>query len=310
MKFFSKNKFGTGIEISVENIILAHVCEREKVCPVVNLSCCAIAPGLIRPLFKKPHIIDENAFIYNVKKIFKKNMIDSVKIALPDICFKVFIKKFKALPEKKKEIREMVMWSISDCFSIPMEELRISWKNMGKDNENQYIFIIVLAMDIVLEQYERLFKKCGIAITMITSVGLSRYNFFAHTIPFPGNNIFLGIFHESMTVFAFSDGIPVFYKVIKKGVISDQKISTMEEMDMLLNLFLSDNPDFDIDRFFIASRVKSDHFMEQLLQEINPAEFEILNEKDVVIFDKSFRTQGQQTDLSMYIGALGVAGRN
>ena len=201
----------------------------------------------------------------------------------------------------------MVVWSIADSLSIPVQELRISWENMGKNSENYYVFLIVLCMNNVLEQYERLIKKSGGSAVLLAPVGLNRFNFYAEKIPEIGNNFYLSLFDDSLTAFVFSNGIPIFYKVIKKGLISDKGASAVEDMDMLLQYFFTKYPDFDIDKFFIASHIKSDLQIEQLLEDINPVEFKIIDEAKLVHFDQVFKASSGHKPLSFYSSALGTA---
>ncbi len=307
MKFFQANYLKAGVEILAERIILALIVKKGKTCSIRHLSNITLAPDIIRPLFKKENILDEKMFVKYMKKILKKLKTKSIGVALPDACFKVFIKKYKELPKKDHEIKEMVLWSISSSLGVPVEELRISWENMGKNHENQYVFIVVVGMKSVLKQYERVLKRSGVSTVMLAPVGLNRFNFYAEKISGVGNNFYLSLFDDSLTAFVFSDGIPIFYKVIKKGLISGRGVSAVEDMDMLLHYFFSKHLDFDIDKFFIASRIKSDQHMEQLLEDISPVEFTIINENKIVHFDKMFKVPSGHTPLSLYSSALGTA---
>ncbi len=307
MKHFSVSQVKTGIEILGEKIILAQVIKKRNLCSVQNLSNVIVAPNVIKPLFKKENILDEKVFIHCMKKGLKKIKTKSIGVSLPDACFKVLIKKFRELPAKEQEIKDMVMWSIADSLSIPVQELRISWENMGKNSENYYVFLIVLGMNNVLEQYERIIKKSGGSTVLLAPVGLNRFNFYAEKIPEIGNNFYLSLFDDSLTAFVFSNGIPIFYKVIKKGLISGKGASAVEDMDMLLQYFFTKCPDFDIDKFFIASHIKSDFQIEQLLEDINPVEFIIIDETKLTHFDQAFKARSGNKPLSFYSSALGTA---
>lgn len=307
MKFFPVNQLKTGVEILAERIILAQVEKKGKLCSVQHLSNLNIAPNVIKPLFKKENILDEKIFIHCMRKSLKKAKTKLMGVSLPDACFKVFIKQFRELPGKEKEIKDMIIWSIADSLSIPVDELRISWENMGKNSENYYVFLIVLGMNNVLEQYERVIKKSGASAVLLAPVGLNRFNFYAEKIPAIGNNFFLSLFDDSLTAFVFSNSIPIFYKVIKKGLISGRGASAVVDMDMLLQYFFTKYPDIDIDKFFIASHIKSDLQIEQLLDDINPVEFIIIDETELVHFDQTFKERLGHKPLSFYSSAIGTA---
>ena len=307
MKYFQVSQIYTGIEILTEKIILAQITRKGKSSSIQKLSQSKVAPNILKPLFKKENILDEKAFVHCMRKSLKKMKIKSLGVSLPDACFKVFIKKFRELPAKEHEIKDMVVWSIADSLSIPVDELRISWENLGKNSENYYVFLIVIGMNNVLEQYERLIKKSASSSVLLAPVGLNRFNFYAEKIPAIGNNFYLSLFDDSLTAFAFLNGIPIFYKVIKKGLISGKGASAVEDMDMLLQYFFTKYPDFDIDKFFIASHIKSDLQIEQLLEDINPVEFVIIDENELAHFDQTFKAKSRGDSLSFYSSALGTA---
>ncbi|MCK5099638.1 MAG: hypothetical protein KAR45_16130 [Desulfobacteraceae bacterium] len=307
MKYFPVSLVKTGIEISAEQIIMTQIIKKGNLCSIQHLSNVTFAPGVIKPLFKKKNILNEKAFVNNMKKSLKGIRSKLIGVALPDACFKVFIKKFKEVPEKKHEINDMVMWSISESLSIPVEELRVSWDYMGKNKKKYYVFLIVLGMKTILEQYGQVLKKSGVLSVMFAPAGLNRFNFYAEKVPEIGNNVYLSLFDDSLTAFVFSNGIPIFYKVVKKGLISNKRSSAIEEMYILLQYFHIEYPDFIIDKFFIASNIKSDFQMGQLLKGSNPVEFTIINEDKLVYFDKIFKPRSEHRSLSFYSSALGTA---
>lgn len=307
MKYFSVNKLKTGLEISAEKIILAQIIKKEKLCSIQRLSNVPLTPNLIKPLFKKKNILNEKIFIKYIKKSLKDIKTKIIGVALPDACFKVYIKKFNELPRKEDEIKDMVMWSISDSLDIPVEELRISWENMGKNNENYYVFLIVLGMNKIFEQYEQVLWTCGVFPIMIAPTGLNRFNFYAEKVLETGNIVYLSLFDDSLTAFVFSSGLPVFYKVVKKGLISGERASAIEDVAMLLQFFHTEYPDFIIDKFFIASHIKSDFQVDQLLKGSESVEFTIIDETKLVHFDQIFKARSVHGSLPFYSGALGAA---
>ena len=195
MKYFKTSRLKIGVEVLAEKIILAQIEKKGKSCIVQQLSHSIVAPNILKPLFKKENILDEKAFVQCMRKSLKKVKAKLIGVSLPDACFKVFIKKFRELPTKEHEIKDMVVWSIADSLSIPVDELRISWENMGKNSENYYVFLIVLGMNTVLEQYERVIKKSGAIAVLLAPVGLNRFNFYAEKITEIGNNFYLCLFN-------------------------------------------------------------------------------------------------------------------
>jgi len=328
MKFFPIKRLKAGVEISSDKIISALIFKKGNVFSIQKLSDVKILPDTIKPSFKKENIINPEAFQDALKKTFYNINFKKINVALPDSSVKVLIRKFAELPKDPREINEMVQWDISSSLHLSVEELRVSWHNMGKNPDNQHVFLVALGLEKVMFQYEEAFKKIDLLPVMLSPAGLTQFNFYSKSLPEKGNVAYLGLFDDFLNIFVFSNGIPVFYKMIKKGLLTgDDGASAINDVDLLIQYYNGENPDIGIEKFFVASHIKSDMLIEHILQDVsslasniksdmlvehmlqngNHLDFTLIDEREFIEFDKRFKLDFKNKPLPFYTTVLGAA---
>ena len=307
MKFIPGIRLKAGIEILSENIKSAVLLKNKNGFFIQKLSHVNLPEDTIKPSFKMENIINPKAFDACLKKSHKEIGLKKIGISLPDACVKILIKEFKEVPKGSRDIHEMVLWTISSSLKIPIEELRVSWKNMGRNSENKYVFFISLGLDPVLVQYEEAFKKTGFFPLRLAPGGLNRFNFYCERLPQKGCVAFWGLFDAFLQIFVFVDGIPIFYRIIKKGLLSINNTSAIDDINLVIQYFYAENPDLKIDSLHIASHLKSEVQIQQILQGMSSLEFKMMDEKQLMEFEKSSHPTTQGMSLAFYTGALGAA---
>lgn len=307
MKFFPIKRLNAGIEISSDKIRTALIFQKGDIVSIKDLYAIDLMPETIIPSFRKENIVNIELFQDSLKKIRKKINLKKINVSLPDASVKVFIRKFSELPKGIDQINEMILWDISSSLNIAAEQLRVSWKHMGKNSDYNHVFLVVLSLEKILNQYETAFKKVDFSPVMLTPSRLNQFNFYSKIIPEMGCIAYLCLFDDFLNIFVFSDNIPIFYKMIKKGLLSDNGSSAINDVDLLIQYYNSENPDLEIENFFIASHIKSDLQMEQVLQDINPIDFTIIDERKLIKFDDNFKDDNEDQPLHFYTAALGVA---
>ena len=327
MPFFSIKKLKAGIEISSEKITSALIFKKGNISSIKKLSDVKLLPNTIKPSFTQENIINADAFQNALKQTCHDTNIKKFGVALPDACVKILIRKFSQIPEEPHEITDMLLWNISSTLHLPVDQLRLSWEMMGKTPDSNHIFLIALGLEKIMMQYEDVFKKIGVSPVMIAPAGLNQFNFYAKYLPDKGNIAYLGLFDEFLNIFVFSDGIPVFYKMIKKGLLDNDSTSAINDVDLLIQYYNNENPDLEIERFFVASNIKSDMLIQHILQDVsqigshiksdmlmehmlqdgNNIDFTIIDERKLIEFDKKFKIDFKNNPLPFYTTALGAA---
>lgn len=307
MKFFPSNSLKTGIEISQGNIKSALLLKKKEGIFIRTLSLVNIPEETLKPSFKMENIIDEKAFHSCLKKCRKEIEFKKAGVALPDASIKVLIKEFNDLPKGAREINELILWTVSSSLHLDVDQIRVSWKSMGRNLENKHVFLIALGMDDVLAQYEKAFKRAGITAEVLAPAGLNQFDFYSAILPQKGRIAYLGLFNDFLNIFVFDGGIPIFYKLIKKGFLNKKHSSAIEDIDLLIQYFFTENPDFEIERFYIASHMKSVVQVQLILQDMGQAEFTLMDEEQFIDFETSSTANAGPMPLPFYSGAFGAA---
>ncbi len=290
-----------------DNIKSAVIFKKRNKFSITQLSDIKMPVQTLKPSFKQENIINLESFHDCLEKTCREIKMKKIGVALPDSCVKVLVKTYKVLPKDISKIDEMVSWDISSSLKLSASELRIGWQKMGKNSENLHVLLIVLGMEKIIAQYEQVFKAVGVLPLMLTPAGLNQFNFYSSILPLKGTVAYLGLFDDFLNLFVFSDNVPRFYKMIKKGLLSNDETSAVNDVDLLIQYYNSENPDIEIEHFFIASNTKSQIQIKYILQDINSAEFTIIDEKQLISFNKSFKLDHNYNPLPFYTSVIGAA---
>ncbi len=307
MSFFPIKRLFAGVELASDNIKSAVIFKKGNKFSITQLSDVKMPAQTLKPSFKQENIINLESFHDCLEKTCRKIKVKKIGVALPDSCVKVLVKTYKALPKEISKIDEMVSWDIASSLKLSASELRIGWERMGKNSDNAHVLLIVLGMENIIVQYEEAFKKYGVSPLMLTPAGLNQFNFYSSILPSKGTVAYLGLFDDFLNLFVFNDNVPIFYKMIKKGLLSNDETSAVNDVDLLIQYYNSENPDLEIEIFFIASNTKSQIQIKYILQDINAAEFTIMDEKKLISFDKSFELDHNYNPLPFYTSVIGAA---
>lgn len=300
-------KVKTGLEISADEIKAISLFKKGGKKILNNIISINIPPGAIKPSFKQENILDEKAVQDCLEKVRADINSNRASVALPDSSVKVLIQKFRDLPVEDHEIDKMVNWNVSSILKIPAEEFRISWEYMGIGADNQQILLVVLGIDRVLDQYEKIFKRAGIRPLRLIPAGLSQFNFYSHLLPESGTIAFLRLFDDVLSLFVFVDHIPVLYKTVKKGLLGDDEASAINDVDFLMQYYKSEHPDFPVDNFYISSPIKSSDKLKRILSDIQDSGVEILEEEKLIDLNKLSEKPVNKESLPFYSAVIGAA---
>jgi hypothetical protein len=284
MGFAFREKTYAGIEISEDRIRAATVIGKVGGVSIQHLETVKISTKILTPAFKHLNVKDVEALSVSLKKACPRTRSGKIHVALPDACVKVLIQKISDLPKDFRDIGRMLVWRIATTYGIPEQELRISWENWGKDSDNRYVFLVAVGMERVLAQYEAVFKAGGMRPVFLAPAGLARFNFYASSLPETGVMAYLGLFDEVITLFVFLNGLPLFYRIIRKGMLRKDGGSAINDVDLLIHYYNSEFPENEIEKFFIASYIKSENLMEQVFENVRNIDFIILDETQLIHF--------------------------
>jgi len=296
MVFWARQKVRAGIAISGDTIRSAVVGKNGRRLFVKDLSSVKIMPNIVKPSFKNDNIPEPEAFHKCLQQISTSVSGKNVHVALPDACIKLFIWQFTQVPADRADIHNMILWRAARTYDIPGETLRISWESMGKTAENQHVFLVAMGMEAVIARYEAALKAAGIIPKLLEPAGLSQFNFYSDMIPETGTVAYLGLFDEYIVLFVFSGGVPLFYRMTLQGMLCPKAGSAINDLDLLIHYYRSEFADVEIEKYYIASHIKSETRMKQILQDIDKNDFTIVDETGLIRFEQQEEISGDKAE--------------
>ena len=282
MFLWSRQKICTGMAISGDRIRAAVVQKNGGGIFVKDLLSVTIMPDTVKPSFKNENILEPEAFHECLQQISPSVFGKNVYVALPDACIKLFVWHFTQVPEDRTDIHKMILWRAVRTYDIPGDTLRISWERMGKTAENQHVFLVAMGMEEVITGYESALKAAGFFPKLLGPASLHQFNFYCDSIPETGTVAYLALFDEYIVLFVFSGGIPIFYRMTHQGMLGSKEGSAINDLDLLIQYYRSEFADVGIEKYYIASPIKSETRVQHILQDIDPIDFTILDETEMI----------------------------
>lgn len=301
--FFRKlNTEVSGIEIDSTCIRLVTVAQKNNLWRVLTQFEVDLPPGLVTPSFNKRNIQDSSE-IQSIlqqfkKKIKTKNCI--IGVSLPSESTKFLVKSFPKLPQGDQNIKDMIIWNLGKSLKIDLGNIDVRWSVFKNSQDTSVVLMIGLASKSVLNEYTSLLDSVSLIPCSLCSSDLSLFNFYSSAIPENGTVAWLGIFPESISLFVFKNGVPLFYKNIRKKLIAQ---NDADNIDMLLQYFMDENPDSGVDHYYLSSIVTSAASLENTLSRtvFYSAEYEIMSPFNQISINAA--DQGSQWQYAAAVGA-------
>lgn len=320
MTFLKKNRIYTGIEIGSKHIRSVLISKNGDSMTLLKCATVTMPAKSLNLSFKRRNIIDPAKFQSSMKKSLKickgkKGEKGKIGIAIPNSTVKILINKFPHMPDDNREKNEMVEWHIASSLNLSLDEIRVSWSSMGRSKDGENVLLVALCYEDVLSQYEREIKKIGLTPRLLSPAGINQFNFYSKLIPEKGISAYLGIFDDFISIFVFIDGIPLFYKNIKKGFLREPDfkmagsldMNTANDVDMLIQYYNAENPDFKIEKIFIASHGRAAMEMEKTFTAMHNIQLNILDERQIMNIGKNVPMDSDNKEASLFSAAAGAA---
>jgi hypothetical protein len=188
----------------------------------------ALPDGLIRLSAAEPNVSDVPALARELRALLGSERSASVALTLPDLCTRVALLDFEALPPKTADRDRLLRWRFQKDFNMPAADLRLSYQVFRTTPPR------VLAVGVrnnIVGQYERACEEAGL---LPITVGVTSPRLFDLCRPVmhatmasgasgAGELFFLHVAEDSFSLCAFRNGCPVFLrtKLLHNGGSSD-----------------------------------------------------------------------------------------
>jgi hypothetical protein len=184
--------------------------------------------GLIRLSAAEPNVSDLSALARELRALLGSERSASVALTLPDLCTRVALLDFEALPPKTADRDRLLRWRFQKDFNMPAADLRLSYQVFRTTPPR---VLAVGVRNTIVGQYERACEDAGL---LPIAVGVTSPRLFDLCRPAmqatmaagasgAGELFFLHVAEDSFSLFALRNGCPVFLrtKLLHNGGGSD-----------------------------------------------------------------------------------------
>lgn len=251
--FFRKSKIEmSGLEIDSNCIRFIRVVKKNSLWQGSVQLEVDLPQGLVKPGFNKKNIQDVSEFVHILSQLKKKvaKGACSMGVSLPSESTRFQVKSFPNLPEGEENIKEMILWSLGKTSKIDLANVHLKWSVFKNKVDSSAALMIGMVSKRVLHEYVDVLEKASFTFCSICSSDLNLFNFYSSAISEDGTVAWLGVFPESISLFVLKEARPLFYKNIKKIMIAQ---NDADNIDMLFQYFIYENPDLTIDRYYLSA---------------------------------------------------------
>ena len=313
-------KILTGLDITRTSVKVAQIEKLKKGWKLLRCGSIPIPENTIKLSYKSKNIINIELFHQTIRESMELlgGGVSVAGLSIPNEIVKSSIHKYKELPTSKAEIGKMVEWGVEKLFPFPVENMKISYHIIGKNQAGETALFVTIGIQDVINEYELSLKELKIDAKIIRPSGVSQLNFYINELPQTACVAYIGLFDNFFTLFVFENAQLIYYCGVKKG-FSD--IHFFQTIDIAMQHYLNENPDKQIEKFFIGSQVEHHQESEEKLEEseeklkelkemlrsISNYDIQTIDEKQIIKEDISHSEVKGLKNLSSYTSAIGAA---
>jgi len=221
MKLFTGTKVAAGMEIFDGGLRGGLFSQQDKGYCLERGASLTLPEEILRISFKTENILDTEGFKKAVKKVlnvcrFKGGRLG---VSLPHGTVKLMLQSFQELPGDKREMKELITWTVTRNLTIPPHDIKISWSPMGEDTQGRQVLLVAMMSEPVLAQYRNEIQSTGATPVGFAPTALNRFNFYSSVLPMKGSCLYLALSRWGVTVAGFTKGLPLFFKTFRKGFL-------------------------------------------------------------------------------------------
>lgn len=304
----------TGLDITRTSVKVAQIEKLKKGWKLLRCGSIPIPENTIKLSYKSKNIINIELFHQTIRESMELlgGRVSIAGLSIPNEIVKSSIHKYGELPKSKAEIKKMVEWGVGKLFPFHIENMKISYHIIGKNQAGESALFVTIGIQDVINEYELSLKELKIDAKTIRPSGVSQLNFYINELAqFYINKpqktacvAYIGLFDNFFTLFVFEDAQLIYYCGVKKG-FSDIHFS--HNIDMAMLHYLDKNPDKQIKNFFIGSQVGHHQELKDVLKSLINKSIHIEDEKQIIEKAISHSEVEGLKNLLSYTSAIGAA---
>ena len=299
-------KILTGLDITRTSVKVAQIETLKNGWKLLRCGSIPIPENTIKLSYKSKNIINMELFHQTIRESMEllAGGVSIAGLSISNEIVKSSIHKYEELPKSKAEIKKMVEWGVGKLLPFPVENMKISYHIIGKNQAGESTLFVTIGIQDVINEYELSLKELKIDAKIIRPSGVNQLNFYINKLPQTACVAYIGLFDNFFTLFIFENAQLVYYYGVKKGFSDTHFFQTI---DIAMLHYMNKNPDKQIEKFFIGSQVGYHQELGDLLKGIMDKDIHIIGEKQIIKEAISHSEIKGFKNLTSYTSAIGAA---
>lgn len=167
------------VEITGERVSAASMGSRAGRFAIDAYAVEALPGGAVVPSLTTPNITDTGAVSRAVRTVLGRlsNRVARAALVIPDVTAKVSLVRFEKVPERRDDLEQLVRWQVRKSAPFAIEDACVTY-SPGAVQEGGTDFIVALARQDVVQQYEGIFADAGLHAGLVDLSTFSVVNLF------------------------------------------------------------------------------------------------------------------------------------
>lgn len=119
--------------------------------------------GAVTPSLNAANIAEPKAVSAALRRVFERMAIKPKRVALavPDSVAKVSLLRFEKVPERARDLDELIRWQVRKAAPFRIEDARLSYLEGQKLSDGSTEFLVVMARTDIVREYEAACEAVG-----------------------------------------------------------------------------------------------------------------------------------------------------
>ena len=122
-----------------------------------------LPPGAVVPSLNAPNIADPKAVASALRRVFERMGArpKRVALAIPDSVAKVSLLRFEKVPQRARDLDELVRWQVRKAAPFRIEDAQLTYMPGLKAADGATEFVVVMARKDIIREYEAVCEAAG-----------------------------------------------------------------------------------------------------------------------------------------------------
>jgi hypothetical protein len=304
---FKFTKPYTGLDIDGSYLRMVQIVREKRGWRLIRQNTVELPPETLEFSYKDENIIAPHVFIRALEETLMgmSGRVENIGLSLPIESVKIITYKFEGLQqETKNKIGDLIAWKEKETLPYPVEKAKISFFSYSPKSSGERLYLAAIGYTEIIRDFELNMQHMKLNPKVIRPAVINQANFYMQNFDGKGITAFLGLFDNYFSFFVFDDDQLIFYRGKRKPA---SYIHFMQEIDMTIELFLSEYPGKEIEMLALGRKLAAHYNMDTEFDNYPDMDISLIEEDGLITLDDEVMGGNGEFDISSYASAIGAA---